>query len=185
MSLSQRLHLSLAGLLCRLILHLSEAETRAVANAWPHLTTMVAEPARRGPRSVVLSAHAEAVRLAGGGKYDRTHPQRREAVDLLLKTQGASIDAEGNLVRAASTPELIKRLDFWRDVELTRAVFSGTTKITAPVAVPVKKIVLPDDDRSPLDELPPWDGVGEDILADTEMWGDAVDTDGDDEEGDE
>lgn len=149
---------------------------------------MVEEPARRGPRGAVLAAHAEAMRLAGGGKYDRTHPQRRAAVDLLLKTQGASIDAEGNLVRVAATPELIKRLDFWRDVELTRAVFFGTTKITAPAAAPVKKIMLPDDDRSPLDELPPWDGSGEDILADTEMEDEAVDTDDIDdidEEGDE
>ena len=91
-------------------------------------------------------------------------------------------------VRVAATPELIKRLDFWRDVELTRAVFFGTTKITAPAAAPVKKIMLPDDDRSPLDELPPWDGSGEDILADTEMEDEAVDTDDIDdidEEGDE
>lgn len=152
-----------------------------MANAWPHLTTMVDEPARRGPRAAVLAAHAEAVRLAAGGDYDRHHPQRRQAVDLLLKGQGASIDRDGNLVRNASTPELIRRLDFWRDVELTRVIL-GTTKITAPLVVPVKKSTPPDEDHSPLDELPPWDGVGEDILADTEMGDDAVDTD---EEGDE
>lgn len=153
-----------------------------MANAWPHLTTMVDEPARRGPRLAVLAAHAEAVRLAEGGDYDRNHPQRRQAVDLLLKGQGASIDRDGNLVRSASTPELIKRLDFWRDVELVKIVFPGTTKITAPPVVAVKKMAPPDEDHSPLDELPPWDGVGEDILADTEMGDDAVDTD---EEGDE
>ncbi len=168
-------------LLCRLVLHLNAAEVRAVANAWPHLTTMVEEPGRRNGRNVTLAAHAEAVRLAAGGKYDRTHPQRRQAVDLLLKSQGAHIDKDGNLVREASTPELTRRLDFWRDVELTKCIL-GTTKISAPPVAPVKKIVLPDDDHSPLDELPPWDGVGEDILADTEMEGEAVDTD--DEGGD-
>ena len=168
-------------LLCRLILHLSEDEVRAVANAWPHLTTAVEEPGRRDGRAAVRATHAEATRLAAGGKYDRTHPQRRQAVDLLLKTQAARIDGNGDLVREASTPELTKRLEFWRDVEMTRCTL-GTTKISAPAAVPVKKIVLPDDDRSPLDELPPWDGTGEDILADTEMGDDAVDTD---EDGDD
>lgn len=172
------------NLLCRLVLHLNAVEVRAVANAWPHLTTAVEEPARRGPRATILAAHVEAVRLAGGGAYDRTHPQRRLAVDLLLKGQCARIDEDGNLVREASTVEMIKRLDFWRDVELDRVIL-GTTKISAPAATPVKKIVLPDDDHSPLDELPPWDGVGEDILAATEMGNEAVDIDDIDEDGDD
>lgn len=168
-------------LLCRLILRLTATEAKAVASAWPHLTTAVEEPGRRDGRRAVLAAHAEAVRLAAGGTYDRTHPQRRQAVDLLLKSQGAKIDKDGNLVREASTAELTRRLDFWRDVELTRCIL-GTTKISAPAATPVKKIVLPDDDHSPLDELPPWDGSGEDILAATEMEDDTVDTD---EDGDD
>lgn len=84
-------------------------------------------------------------------------------------------------MREASTVELTRRLDFWRDVELTRCIL-GTTKISAPAAAPVKRFALPDDDCSPLDELPPWDGTGEDILADTEMGDDAVDTD---EDGDD
>lgn len=111
----------LIHLVCRLLLRMSEAEVRAVADAYPLLAQVAIDDGpRRAGRRRIETAYAEARRLLEGGAREAARPEADYALEMLIASGAAKRFAGGDVTQETTVEEGLRRLARQRNLELTK-----------------------------------------------------------------